>query len=219
MKEILKNIIVVVGLIALLGGFGALCHAKGLKVGDKAPNFSLTDQNGEIHTLKQYRGKKVALYFYPKEGTAGCTAQACSVRDSFTDLEEEGIVVLGLSSGSLENKQKFATKHNLSFPLLETTASVLADYGVKGAFFVTRRTFLINEDGIIAAIIKDIDVKKNAQQIIQGFKLSPFKVIIAAKKKVVEQKQNTAVIYLHEQEPVRSAGRNALERRIKNLNG
>ena len=115
---------------------------KELKVGDQAPNFSLTDQSGMVHTLNDYQGKKVALYFYPKDGSWYCTQQACSVRDSFANLEQAGITVLGVSSGSLKQKQSCAHKYKLSFPLLVATGNMLNNYGVKGLFFVTLSRWL-----------------------------------------------------------------------------
>jgi len=144
-----------------------------LKVGDKAPDFELVNQDGELVKLSDFRGKKVAVYFYPKDSTPGCTQQACSVRDSFELLREKGITVLGLSKGSIKSKQKFIKKHGLKFPLLIATDDVLKKYGVYRGFFgfylPKRHTFLIDEDGIIVAIIEKVNTKNHAQQIITVF--------------------------------------------------
>ena len=106
------------------------CTTKELKVGDKAPEFGLLNQDGEMVHLSDFIGKKVALYFYPKDNTPGCTQQACSLRDSFDALKKAGITILGLSKGSVRSKQKFIRKQHLTFPLLIATNKTLRDYGV-----------------------------------------------------------------------------------------
>lgn len=150
-----------------------MAHAQHPIIGDKAPAFSLMDKDSVEHSLAEYRKKKVALYFYPKDDTWGCTKQACSIRDNFDDLADAGIVVLGVSKGSSKDKSRFAEKYHLPFMLLRATDDMLKQYGVKGSFWTffmpKRRTFLINEDGIIVNIITDIDVKHHAQQILDGF--------------------------------------------------
>ena len=139
----------------------------------KNPNFILYDQNGVTHSLLEYRGKKVALYFYPKDDTSGCKKQACSIRDNFNLLTNAGITVLGLSKGSLKSKSDFATKYSLPFTLLIADEKTLSDYGTSGNIFrfylPKRRTFLIDENGIIVAILNKINVNKHAQQIIDAF--------------------------------------------------
>src|SRR5882724_4797224 len=155
----------------------SVCTGKNtLKIGDKAPEFALMDKDGVVHTLSEWRGKKVALYFYPKDNTPGCTQQACSVRDSFSDLEQADIVVIGLSKGSEKSKTNFAAKHHLPFPLLLATDNTLKSYGVNGAWWTLylpkRQTFLIDENGIIIDIIKHVDTKNHARQIIDCFKKS-----------------------------------------------
>ena len=148
---------------------------KQLKVGNKAPNFELQNQDGEIVKLTDFLGKKVALYFYPADSTPGCTQQACSLRDAFDDLHDADIVILGLSKGSIKSKQKFINKQRLNFPLLIATEKTLKAYGVNRGFlhffFRTpqRVTYLIDENGIIVAIIKKVDTKNHAQQIIDAF--------------------------------------------------
>ncbi|HSC25372.1 MAG TPA: peroxiredoxin [Candidatus Babeliales bacterium] len=144
-----------------------------LKIGDKAPDFALIDQQGETIKLTDFKGKRVALYFYPKDDTPGCRQQACSIRDGFELLKKNGIVVLGLSKGSMVSKQKFIEKQHLPFPLLIATNNTLKAYGVNTGLFQLylpkRWTFLIDENGIIIAIIKDVDTKNHAQQILNGF--------------------------------------------------
>src|SRR5579872_3792359 len=127
------------------------CSSVNLKVGDKAPEFALVNQDGTIVHLSDFLGSKVALYFYPKDNTPGCTKQACSIRDSFADLTNANITVLGVSKGSQTGKTEFIKKHNLPFPLLSATQEALNAYGVAGnlltLYFPKRRTFLINPDG------------------------------------------------------------------------
>src|SRR5438445_10423421 len=148
---------------------------KHLKVGDKAPAFVLENQDGNMVQLSDFLGKKVALYFYPADSTPGCTQQACSLRDAFDDLRDAGITILGLSKGSVKSKQKFITKQHLNFPLLIATENTLKAYGVNHGLlhfiFRTpqRHTFLVDENGIIVAIIKKVNTKNHAQQIIDAF--------------------------------------------------
>ncbi len=149
-----------------------VCSSKSLKVGDKAPDFQLMNQDGQMVKLSGIKGKRV-VYFYPKDSTPGCTQEACSLRDSFEPLKDAGITILGLSKGSVKSKQKFIKNQHLSFPLLIATQEVLEKYGVATGLFrlylPKRWTFLIDENGIIVGIIKDVDTKNHAQQILDGF--------------------------------------------------
>jgi len=149
------------------------CTTKELKIGDKAPAFGLLNQDGQMVHLSDFIGKKVALYFYPKDSTPGCTQQACSLRDSFDALKAAGITILGLSKGSVKSKQKFIQKQHLTFPLLIATNKTLQDYGVNTGllrlYLPKRWTFLIDENGIIVGIIKDVNTKNHAQQILNAF--------------------------------------------------
>ncbi|HLJ31797.1 MAG TPA: peroxiredoxin [Candidatus Babeliales bacterium] len=149
------------------------CSSVNLKVGDKAPEFALVNQDGTIVHLSDFLGSKVALYFYPKDNTPGCSQQACSLRDDFEQLEDAGITILGLSKGSIKSKQSFIKKKHLNFPLLIATNDVLKAYGVNTGllrlYLPKRWTFLVNEDGIIVAIIKDVDTKHHAEQILDAF--------------------------------------------------
>lgn len=166
-------IVFIVATVTCFNVFSSPC--KKLKVGDKAPEFSLVDETGNVINLTDLKGKKVALYFFPKVHSLsfGCIEQACSIRNNFSDLTDYGITVLGLSKSSKKDRKKFITTNKLPFSLLDANRDTLKAYGVRGGFFrlylPKRRTFLINEDGIIVAIISTIDVKNHAQQIIDGF--------------------------------------------------
>ncbi len=149
-----------------------------LKIGDKAPDFTLADTNGKKVSLKDFRGKKVALYFYPKDDTPGCTAEACSVRDNFSKLEKEGIVVIGVSIDEQESHKKFAQKYNLPHILLcDTEKEVVQKYGVWGLknmygkmyWGTNRLTFLIDEEGKIVHIFEKVDTKEHAREILEAF--------------------------------------------------
>src|SRR5579872_883674 len=111
------------------------CSSVNLKVGDKAPEFALVNQDGTIVHLSDFLGSKVALYFYPKDNTPGCSQQACSLRDDFAALTEAGITILGLSKGSVKSKQKFIAKKGLPFTLLVATKQTFKDYGVNKGFW------------------------------------------------------------------------------------
>lgn len=150
-----------------------LCSTKRPQIGDLAPDFELTNQDGNTVKLSNLKGHKVALYFYPKDSTPGCTQQACSLRDGFEALHEAGILIFGLSKGSLKSKQKFIAKQHLNFPLLIATDKVLDAYGASTGlmrlYLPKRITFLINEKGIIVGIIENIDTQNHAQQILNVF--------------------------------------------------
>ena len=146
-----------------------------LKAGDKAPDFVSRDQNGKTVSLKQFKGKKLVLYFYPKDNTSGCTAQACSLRDNFKDLKKEGYTILGVSVDDEASHRDFIAKNNLPFSLLaDTDKSIVTKYGVwtekerNGikSYSTTRTTFLINKDGFINKVITEIDTKNHAGQIL-----------------------------------------------------
>lgn len=151
-----------------------------LKAKDKAPAFKAKDQNEQLHKLSQYKGKKVVLYFYPKDNTETCTKQACNLRDNYEQLTEKGIVVLGVSPDDEKSHKKFETKFNLPFTLLvDAEQKMMHDYGVwalkkfmgKEYMGVLRTTFLINEQGKIDHIIEKVDSKNHSQQILDLWKL------------------------------------------------
>ncbi len=151
-----------------------------LSAGIPAPAFTLKDQNGNTHSLSDYKGKKVVLYFYPKDDTPGCTAQACNLRDNSTLLQDKGIVVLGASTDDEQSHDKFSNKFELNFPLLADTGETLVkDYDVWGEknymgktyMGTTRVTYLINEEGMIDAVIEKVDTKEHTAQILETWKM------------------------------------------------
>ncbi|WP_299461811.1 thioredoxin-dependent thiol peroxidase [uncultured Microscilla sp.] len=146
-----------------------------LKVGDKAPLFESKDQQGNTVKLEDYKGKKVILYFYPKDNTKGCTAQACDLRDNYELIQKEGYEVLGVSKDDEKSHQKFITKFELPFTLIaDTDTSVNQLYGVwkekkmygKTYMGTVRTTFVIDEEGIITDIITKVKTAEHTNQII-----------------------------------------------------
>lgn len=149
-----------------------------LKVGDKAPDFQLKDQNGKMRRLQEFRGRKVVLYFYPKDDTPGCTKEACSFRDGFSKLQEAGIVILGISYDSPEKHREFIEKYHLPFDLLsDRDKSVAKMYGAyRGRIalpFPKRITYLVNPDGIIVGIFSKVDVNTAADDVLKAFATAP----------------------------------------------
>ena len=149
-----------------------------LQSGKKAPNFKGTDQNGKVISLKDFKGKKVILYFYPKDDTPGCTAQACNLRDNYSDLINQGFAVIGISTDSVKSHKKFENKFDLPFPLIaDEDKTIVEKYGVWGQkkfmgrdFMGTiRTTFLIDETGKIVKVIDKPDTKNQTQQVLESF--------------------------------------------------
>lgn len=147
-----------------------------LEIGTKAPDFSLPDQNGELHTLEEYRGKKVILYFYPKDNTAGCTKQACGFAERYPQFLEKGAVVLGVSKDSVKSHKNFETKYELPFTLLsDPELSAIQAYDVwkekknygKVSMGVVRTTYLIDEDGVIIRAMDKVKAADNPQQMLE----------------------------------------------------
>ena len=150
-----------------------------LDEGKNAPDFKLKNQNGETVKLSDQRGKKIALYFYPKDDTPGCTKQACSLRDGFADLKKAGITVYGVSMDTEAKHQKFIAKYDLPFDLLIDADHAVADkYGAFGEkkFMgktydgILRKTFLIGEDGKIKKIFDKVKVDEHADEVLEAFK-------------------------------------------------
>ena len=149
-----------------------------LEIGQKAPAITTTNQNGETINLADFIGKKVILYFYPKDNTPGCTTEACNYRDNYQSLVKDGFEVLGVSIDSEQTHQKFIAKHELPFNLLvDEDQKIVNDYGVwveknmygKKYMGTARTTFLIDEQGIIQHIIKKVDTKNASQQVRELF--------------------------------------------------
>src|SRR5690606_4330071 len=147
---------------------------KELKEGDKAPAIKAKNQKGETVELKDYIGKKVILYFYPKDNTPGCTTEACNFRDNYQSLRQDGYEVLGVSIDSEQSHQKFISKYELPFNLLaDEDKKIVEDYGVwveknmygRKYMGTARTTFVINEKGIIEHIIRKVDNKNASRQI------------------------------------------------------
>ena len=148
--------------------------------GTKAPAFSAIDQDGEKIKLADFKGQKLALYFYPKDDTSGCTTQACSLRDGFKALEKKGIAVVGVSPDDEKSHLKFIAKHKLPFRIIADTDKKLVEkYGVWGEksmygrkyMGVFRTTLLIDENGVVVKIISKPNVKAHAEEIAAGFGL------------------------------------------------
>ena len=146
-----------------------------LKIGDTAPEINSVDQNNESITLAQFKGKKVVLYFYPKDMTPGCTVQSCNLRDNYKELLAKGYVVLGCSADSPARHVKFIEKYDLPFSLIsDEEKKVVEDYGVwalkkfmgKEYMGINRTTFIIDEKGIIEDIIQKVNTKEHTSQII-----------------------------------------------------
>jgi peroxiredoxin Q/BCP len=145
------------------------------KEGDKAPDFTAKDQNGKTISLSDFKGKKVILYFYPKDDTPGCTAEACSFRDNYQFMLTKGFAVIGVSTDDEKSHKKFETKFNLPFPLIADPDKNIVDaYGVwveknmygKKYMGTARTTFLIDANGIITKVIDKVDTKNSSQQVI-----------------------------------------------------
>lgn len=146
-----------------------------LIVGQKAPDFSLSDQNGNIHSLKDSKGKWVLLYFYPKDNTPGCTVEACAIRDNYPDFKKLGISVFGISTDSVESHEKFSNKFDLPFTLLsDNEKKVVEDYGVwrlkkmmgREYFGILRMSFLVDPEGNIAKIYPKVKPAEHAKEVL-----------------------------------------------------
>ena len=145
-----------------------------LEIGVQAPEFTLPDQNGKLHSLSDYRGKKVILYFYPRDMTGGCTAQACNFRDRYPQIQAKGAVVLGVSKDSVASHKQFEEKYGLPFPLLaDEELEVITAYDVrkpgkdgKPTKSLIRSTYLIDESGFIVKAFGGVKPKENAEQML-----------------------------------------------------
>lgn len=147
-----------------------------LKPGEKAPDFTARDQDGKLVSLSDFKGRKLVLYFYPRDMTSGCTAEACNLRDNYHTLQKKGYEILGVSTDSAESHRKFITKEKLPFRLLaDTDKSVHLKYGtwVEKSLYgrkymgTARVTFVIDENGIIEDVIEKVDTRNHAAQILK----------------------------------------------------
>lgn len=148
-----------------------------LKVGDKAPDFLGIDEEGNELHLTQYEGRKLVIYFYPKDSTPGCTAEACSLRDGMSELVAEGYAVIGVSADSATSHKRFKSKQELNFPLIaDTERKLIEAFGVCGQkkmagreyMGILRTTFVIGKDGVVERVITKVNTKNAAQQILEA---------------------------------------------------
>ncbi len=146
-----------------------------LVIGNKMPAFSVVDQNGNTVTDQQLLGKKTVIYFYPKDSTPGCTAEACNIRDNYERLLAEGYQVLGVSKDSQKSHQNFIAKNQLPFPLLsDPSTEMLQAFGAWGekkmcgktCIGTLRKTFIFDEQGVVVDVIEKVDTKNHAAQIL-----------------------------------------------------
>ena len=146
-----------------------------LQTGTKAPEFTLPDQNGELHSLKDYRGKRVLLYFYPRDNTPGCTKQACGYSERYPQFEEKGVVILGISKDSVASHKRFEEKQGLTITLLsDTELEVIQAYDVwkekklfgKVSMGTVRATYIMDENGVIEAAMPKVKPDTNASEIL-----------------------------------------------------
>jgi peroxiredoxin Q/BCP len=152
---------------------------KELKAGDKAPEFSLKDQDGKVYRLTELKGNPVVLYFYPKDDTPGCTKEACGFRDARTSMKRAGAVILGVSMDTAESHRKFIAKYQLSFPLLcDEDAAVSKAFGVykqksmygKTFWGIERSTFVIGPSGDIKAVFRKVKVDGHVEEVLDALK-------------------------------------------------
>jgi len=142
-----------------------------LQPGDVAPSFEAYDQHGELHELEDYEGEWLVLYFYPEDGTSGCTKEACNFRDNLTEIQKNA-VLLGVSADTLESHKEFAEKHSLDYPLLvDTEKEMIEAYGADGLLFPKRVTFLISPEGMIEKVYKEVDPETHATEILNDLRI------------------------------------------------
>ena len=148
-----------------------------LSIGDKAPDFKGKDQDGNTLSLEQFKGKKLVLYFYPKDNTPGCTAEACNIRDNYQEFLKKGYAVVGVSADSEKSHHNFISKYDLPFPLLtDPEKEVIKSYGAWGEKSmygkkyegILRMTFIISEEGFVEKIIEDVKTKDHSRQIFEA---------------------------------------------------
>src|SRR5688572_20239467 len=168
-----------------------------LKPGDKAPDFQVNDQDGNLVKLSDLKGKKVIVYFYPKDMTPGCTAESCNLRDNYKQMQKQGFEILGVSTDSEKSHRKFIEKEKLPFRLLaDTNREMHASYGtwIEKSMYgrkymgTARMTFVINEKGIIEDIIQKVDTKDHAAQILKELSSTPKVAVVKSPKKSTVKK-------------------------------
>jgi thioredoxin-dependent peroxiredoxin len=176
----LLMIIIIIGSILVTCFFGFYTFnnpaSKKINIGETAPSFILPDETEKPRSLAEFKGKKIVLYFYPKDETPGCTKEACGLRDSFDEFNQNNIVILGVSYDSPESHKNFKEKEKLPFILLaDTNHAVAHKYGtdqhVMGNLYPLRKTFLINEQGVVTHIFNDVTPETHAHDILNAFGL------------------------------------------------
>ena len=147
--------------------FGTFAFAGNLVEGNKAPEFELKDQNGKIHKLSDYLGQKLVIYFFVRANTPPCKKQACGLRDQFKKYRESNISILGISYDPLKRLKSFKQKNDIQFDFLsDSEKKVAKSYGVDRFFFPSRKTFLIDENGVLVKKIDSVDIDKHADEIL-----------------------------------------------------
>jgi len=150
-----------------------------IQEGKKAPNFTLVDQEEKSHSLKDYLGKKVVLYFYPKDNTPGCTKEACNFRDEYSEFKKKNIVILGVSADSVKSHKNFSSKYELPFPLLsDENKEMIEAYGVwkeksmygKKYMGIERTTVVIDESGVVKKIFSKVKVEGHNEEVWEALK-------------------------------------------------
>ena len=171
--KVFMVLIVLLSFMISMSLFGKNDEAKELKVGDKAPDFSLKDDSGKVRSLSDFEGKRVVVYFYPKDDTPGCTKEACGFRDDYDKFAKEDIVVLGISYDSVESHKKFKEKYNLPFILLsDEQKEVAKKYNASGGLInltAKRMTYLLDENGKIIHIFDKVAVTEHSDEVIQVY--------------------------------------------------
>jgi peroxiredoxin Q/BCP len=169
--RIMHRIVAILSVAVLFALGSGASFAEQVGVGEPAPDFELVDQDGQLHSIEDYRGKWVALYFYPKDNTPGCTTEACEFRDNIFAFRGANCQILGVSLDDEESHKAFAEKHGLPFPLLADTNGTTADaYGVKARIFgwtvAKRQTFLIDPEGNIAMHYDSVDPDDHSAEVL-----------------------------------------------------
>lgn len=171
----MKKPALVLSAVFLMTG-ATLAYAEQPAAGDPAPDFELRDQDGQMHSIEDYRGKWVTLYFYPKDGTPGCTTEACEFRDDFFAFSELDCQILGVSLDDEESHKEFSEEHGLPFPLLaDTDGTTAAAYGVRtrllGMTLAKRQTFLIDPEGNVAKHYDKVDPDTHSKEVLADLKV------------------------------------------------
>lgn len=167
-----RELAIAAGLMLLLAGCGggqAQQRPTLVEVHSRAPDFAAPDQHGEIVRMSELRGKPVVLYFYPKDGTPGCTEEACAFRDAWERLRQANAQVVGVSTDTVQSHRRFARKHDLCFPLLaDPQAHILDRYGVPRALGMAQRvTFIIDRNGYVRRVFRDVDPAVHVEQVLR----------------------------------------------------